>query len=521
MFDLTQKDSAWWWGEAEKSAFEAILAHVISAPILVFLDETRPFRVEADSSDFTTGAVLSQQSPEDDKWHPVAYYSKSINAVEQNYKIHDKEMLAVIQALEDWRHSLEGAHHKFEIWTDHKNLEYFMTAKKLNRHQARWSLYLSRFDFAMHHRPGHSMGKSDALSRRADHGTRAGDNSDVMLLCSSCDPSSFRTVFGRRRARHPSGYSQGKPRGQTRGRSRELRKSKGKSVRASEWSEHDELLCFQDQIYVPNDPELRRRITSQHHDTRVAGHLGRWKTLELVSRNYWWPQMSCYIGRYVKTCDPCLRTKIQRRCPTGELHPLPTPESRWDVISVDFIVELPDSHGYDAVMNVVDSVGKRAHFIPTNTTITALGAARLFLHNVWKLHRLPRRIVSDRGLQFMAEFTRELYRLLGITLSTTTAYHPQADRQMECVNQELEQYLRVFVNERQDDWDELLPMAEFQYNNHIHSGTQQTPFLLDIGWHRHMGFEPTQSSSHLETVNEFTDPMQSTLTEAKSVLAKA
>jgi hypothetical protein len=87
--------------------------------------------------------------------------------VEQNYEIHDKETLAVMQALEDWRHFLEGAHHKVEIWTDHKNLEYFMTAKKLNRCQAWWSLYLSRFNFSMHHQPGHSMGKSDALSHRA------------------------------------------------------------------------------------------------------------------------------------------------------------------------------------------------------------------------------------------------------------------------------------------------------------------------------------------------------------------
>jgi hypothetical protein len=121
----------------------------------------------------------------------------------------------------------------------------------------------------------------------------------------------------------------------------------------------------------------------------------------------------------------------------------------------------------------------------------------------------------------VAEFTRELYRLLGITLSTTTAYHPQVDRQMEHVNQELEQYLRVFINEQQDDWDELLPMAEFQYSNHIHSSTQQTLFLLDTGQHLCMGSEPTQSLSHLETVNEFTDRMHSTLTEAKSALAKA
>lgn len=90
-----------------------------------------------------TGAVLSQQSDSDGKWHPIVFYSKSLNAVERNYEIHDKEMLAIICALEEWRHFLEGAQHKAEIWTDHKNLEYFMTAKKLNRRQARWSLYLS------------------------------------------------------------------------------------------------------------------------------------------------------------------------------------------------------------------------------------------------------------------------------------------------------------------------------------------------------------------------------------------
>ena len=100
--------------------------------------------MEADSSNFATRAVLSQQSP-------VTYYSKSLSAVERNYKIHDKEMLAVIRALEDWCHFLEGAHHEVEIWMDHKNLEYFMSAKKLNRCQARWSLYLSRFNFSMHH----------------------------------------------------------------------------------------------------------------------------------------------------------------------------------------------------------------------------------------------------------------------------------------------------------------------------------------------------------------------------------
>jgi len=144
--------------------------------------DSEPFRIEADSSDFASGAVLSQQLPGEGKWHPVAFYSKSLSPVERNYEIHDKEMLAIIHALEEWRHFLEGAQHPVEIWTDHKNLEYFMTAKKLNRRQARWSLYLARFDFKLTHRPGRSMGKPDALSRRPDHGKGTSDNEDVVLL---------------------------------------------------------------------------------------------------------------------------------------------------------------------------------------------------------------------------------------------------------------------------------------------------------------------------------------------------
>ena len=123
-----------------------------TALALMSPQDLEPFWVKVDSSNFATEAVLSQQSTMDGKWHPVVFYSKSLSSMEQNYKIHNKEMLVIICALEEWRYFLEGAIYLVEIWTDHKNLEYFMMAKKLNCHQARWSLHLARFHFLLQHR---------------------------------------------------------------------------------------------------------------------------------------------------------------------------------------------------------------------------------------------------------------------------------------------------------------------------------------------------------------------------------
>ena len=201
--------------------------------------------------------------------------------------------------------------------------------------------------------------------------------------------------------------------------------------------------------YVPG-ADLHCQILALCHNSKLAGHPRRWKTLELVSQNYWWPQMSRYIGKYISTCDMCLCTKSICQPPSGKLHPLPILDAPWDTASVDFIVELLESNGKDAIIVVVYSVTKQSHFVSTVTTLSAARTAQLYLCHIWKHHRLPKKVVLDRGLQFVAEFMKELHRLLRIKLSATTAYHPQGDRQMEWVNRELEQFLHLFINQRQD-----------------------------------------------------------------------
>ena len=168
----------------------------------------------------------------------------------------------------------------------------------------------------------------------------------------------------------------------------------------------------------------------------------------------------------------------------------------------------------------MDQLSKHAHIIPTTSDINSVGIACLFHDNVWKLHGLPEEVISDCGTQFISQFMWELNKLLGIKVAASTAYHPQTDGQTERVNQEIEQYLRLFVNQRQDDWFDWISLAEFSYNNRIHSSTQTTPFLLDNGQHPRLGVEPIRET-RLEALEEFTTRMEEATKEARSALEKA
>ena len=189
--------------------------------------------------------------------------------------------------------------------------------------------------------------------------------------------------------------------------------------------------------------------------------------------------MSRKVKQYIKGCDACQRNKNRMQASAGKLMPNSIPEKPWSHISADFITKLPLAQGYDSVLVVVDRLTKMAHFIPTTEKTTAGGLARLFRDNVWKLHSLPESIISDRGPQFAAEVMRELNAMLGINSKLLTVFHPQIDRQTERMNQELEQYLRMFIDHRQEQWLECLGTAEFAYNNKVQISTKVSPFKVN------------------------------------------
>lgn len=175
MTELLRKDTKWVWGQRQQEAFDELKRCFTTAPILAMPDLEKPFVLECDASDFATGAVLSQVGG-DGQVHPIAFYSKSLNDAERNYEIYDKELLVIVRALGEWRHYLEGAKHPVDIVSDHKNLLYFSDSRTLTCRQARWSLFLSRFNYMIHHRPGHLGGKPDAMSHRPDLRPEGPDN---------------------------------------------------------------------------------------------------------------------------------------------------------------------------------------------------------------------------------------------------------------------------------------------------------------------------------------------------------
>lgn len=484
---LLKKDVPFLWVAAAQAAFAELKIAFTSEPVLSHFDPAKPCFLEPDASKFALGAVCSQPD-ENGTLHPLAFLSRSLTPPERNYHIHDTELLAAIEGLEHWRHFFAYSEYPATILTDHKNLEFFAEKRSLSPRQIRYSERLSRFNTVVVYRPGVQNGAADALSRmhtpEEEEGAASTVHEALLPKPISSSPFLIATISQQPDNENPSTLDQIKLHYKSDPVTAALLNDLTQDQDSQDdYTLKDGLLYFHGRIAVPDNVDIKRGILSACHDGTTAGHFGVFKTCELVSRSYHWPGLRQFVKKFVISCDTCQRNKTVRHKPYGLLQPLPVPETPWSSISMDFIVQLPPSNGYTAILVVVDRMTKMSHFIPTTDDIDAAGTVNLLMCRVFSLHGLPDDIVSDRGATFTAQFTREFMLALKIKQNLSTAFHPQTDGQTERTNATLEQYLRCFINYQQDDWSTLLPMAEFSYNNTVHASTNQTPFFALTGLH--------------------------------------
>ena len=271
------------------------------------------------------------------------------------------------------------------------------------------------------------------------------------------------------------------------------------------------LLYHDNKLYIPDSELLKIHILRQAHDHPTAGHFGQAKTIDLLSRTYTWPGMATFARDYVSTCDACQHSKPVHHRYRGLLKPLPIPSRPWGSISWDHITDLPPSSAasFDSILVVVDRLTKLSHFIPCHKYDSAPELARLFVQNIFRLHGIPDDIVSDRGTTFTSVWWSEILRQLRIKGNRSTAFHPQSDGSTERVNQSIEHFLRVFGSYQQDDWADLLPVAEFAFNNSHHSSIGMSPFYATYGFHPRQSLDAAAVPPTVPDAAEYVERLRS------------
>jgi hypothetical protein len=410
----------------------------LTAPVLAMYDPRKPTRAETDASDYALGAVLTQQG-EDGKWRPVFYHSRKFSGAELNYDVHDKELLGVVDSLEQWDVYLIGLPQTFDVYTDHQNLTSFMTTKKLNRRQVRWAERLADYDFRIIHRPGSLNGAADALSRRSD----LRENGESI----SHDPVLRKEPDGSLRYNHPQLVKQGAVGQKVTTLQAQWQEKAAEVEFNSDDPSHDELLwdnqeyrglCEKHRTYV--FPEMRKDLIRELHESPEYGHAGPEEMVRRLAKAFSIPRLRTWVQDVLGNCLECSKNKPKRHKPYGLLQPLSPPQRPWTSVTMDFIVKLPKSREpglarlCDTILVIVDRLTKAAKFVPTEESITAEECAYEVTKALVSEHGVPEEFITDRDKLFTSKYWTTFLAKLGIKKKLSTSFHPETDGQTERTN---------------------------------------------------------------------------------------
>ncbi|XP_052490813.1 uncharacterized protein LOC128043050 [Gossypium raimondii] len=367
-------------GKEQEQSFNLIKEALTNAPVLSLPNFAKTFELECDASGVGIGAVLTQDGK------PIAYFSEKLNGPTLNYPVYDKEMYALIRALETWQHYLWPK--EFVIHTDHEALKHLKGQHKLNKRHAKWVEFLESFPYVIRYKKGKENIVVDALSRRyALFGILESkllgfehlkelyvNDADFCEVYVACEKGAYDKFY-----------------------------------------RQDGFLFKDNKLCVPQG-SMQELLIREAHCGGLMGHFGISKTLSMLQEHFYWPKMKQGVEKICANCLECRKAKSKVQ-PYGLYVPLPIPEHPWEDISMDFVLGLPRSKsGKDSIFVVVDRFSKMAHFIPCTKTNDASFVASLFFREVVRLHGVPKSIVSDREAKFFSHFWRTLWAKLGTKL---------------------------------------------------------------------------------------------------------
>jgi RNase H-like domain found in reverse transcriptase/Reverse transcriptase (RNA-dependent DNA polymerase)/Integrase zinc binding domain len=478
------------WEEKHQKAFDSMKELVVGRDCLTTIpdDDSDPNQkvfVTTDASDRTTGGIISVGKDWETS-RPAAFDSMQMNAAQRNYPVHEKELLAIIRALQKWRVHLLGRH--FDIYTDHRTLEHLPKQRDLSRRQARWMEFLSQYDFDLHYLKGDENLAADALSRSPDASPAEGDlevddpplmallpelwqeflaqdmRSPISALTIMADPDIVANI--------KEGY-----------------KVDAYCIKLLQNLHslpnvhlEDGLLYTGSRLIIPKWGNIRELLFQAAHD--ALGHFGFDKAYGSLRDAYFWPGMRTELeDKYIPSCTECQRNKSTTHKPTGPLHPLPIPDKRFDSVAIDFIGPLPEDKGYNGIMTMTDRLGAAdVQIKEIRMNMTAEQLAKVFFDNWYCENGLPLEIISDRDHLFNSKFWEELHKLTRVKIKMSSAYHPETDGASERTNKTINQLLRYHVNRNQKNWVSALPCVRFGIMNTVNTSTGFSPFQLKSGF---------------------------------------